>query len=139
MKKALFVSALIALVVACQSNSNETQQNQPPAAPSDQNATIEPTLSAEAYRGKDLFEANCVACHGINDKVIGPALAGVNERHSEEWLLKFIRNSQKMIKEGDPMAVKLFKENNSTPMSDFERLSDQEIKDILAFVKETAK
>ncbi|MBM3435704.1 MAG: cytochrome c, partial [Bacteroidetes bacterium] len=52
--------------------------------------------------------ATCTACHTIGKgKLIGPDLKGVNDRHNEAWLLSFIRSSQTMIKNGDPVAVKL--------------------------------
>lgn len=138
MKKLLLLSALIALVAACGSNPEPAKGSEPPA-PSAQNAEIAPTLSAEAFRGKDLFETQCVACHAVDQKLIGPALAGVDKRHSEEWLLKFIRNSQEMIKSGDPVALKLYEENNKLAMNSFEHLSDEQIRDILTYIKEIAE
>lgn len=91
--------------------------------------------SQDADKGKSLFETHCASCHGINEKLVGPALAGVHERREEAWLIKWIRNSQAMIKAGDPIAVKLFNDNNRAVMNSFEQLSDNEIKDILAYVK----
>lgn len=90
-----------------------------------------------AQDGKALFEANCTSCHAIKDKVIGPALAGTETRHSEEWLIKWIRNSQSLVKAGDAEAVKLFNDNNKIVMNSFS-LKDEEIKAILAYVKEEA-
>ena len=92
---------------------------------------------AVAQDGKALFETNCTQCHAIKDKVIGPALAGVENRHTEEWLLKWVKNSQAMVKGGEPAAVKLFNENNKVVMTSF-NLKDEEIKAILAYVKAEA-
>jgi len=92
---------------------------------------------ASAQDGKALYEANCTQCHAVKDKVIGPPLAGVETRRSEEWLLKWIKNSQAMVKAGDPDAVKLFNDNNKIVMTSF-NLKDEEIKAILAYVKEEA-
>jgi mono/diheme cytochrome c family protein len=90
--------------------------------------------SVNAQDGAALFKANCTSCHAVKDKVIGPALAGVDTRHSEEWLLKWIKNSQAMVKAGDADAVKLFNDNNKTVMTSF-NLKDAEIKAILSYVK----
>lgn len=63
-----------------------------------------------------LFQV-CSACHLIGKgKLIGPDLYGVNERHSQEWLIRFIRNSQEMVQAGDPAAVKLWEDHNKIPM-----------------------
>lgn len=79
--------------------------------------------------------AVCSACHTIGKgKLIGPDLMGVNDRHDEAWLLSFIRASQTMVKNGDPIAVKLFEENNKIPMPD-NNLSDEQIKGILRYIK----
>lgn len=92
------------------------------------------TGAQDAANGKSLFETHCTSCHAIDSKLIGPALAGVNERRDEAWLLNWIKNSQAMVKAGDPIAVKLFNENNKSIMNSFENLSDGEIKDILAYI-----
>lgn len=87
----------------------------------------------DAANGKSLFETNCTSCHAIDSKLIGPALAGVSDRREEAWLIKWINNSQAMIKAGDPIAVKLFNDNGKQNMNSFD-FSDQEIKDILAYI-----
>ncbi len=94
------------------------------------------SLSAQSVEeGKTLFNANCTACHAINDKVVGPALKDVSKRREEAWLIKWIKNSQAMVKSGDPIAVQVYKENNEGIMTSFENLSDVQIKSILAYVK----
>jgi mono/diheme cytochrome c family protein len=94
--------------------------------------------SASAQDGKALFEANCTSCHAVKEKVIGPALAGIETRRNEEWLLKWIKNSQAVVKSGDEYAVKLYNEYNKTAMTSF-NLKDDEIKAILAYVKTEAE
>ncbi|HYG14808.1 MAG TPA: c-type cytochrome [Bacteroidia bacterium] len=89
--------------------------------------------------GEKLFTENCASCHVIEGtKSIGPNLRGVTKKHKEEWLLKWIKNSQALISSGDATAVKLYEDNNKTVMSNFESLSDGEIKSILTYV-ETAQ
>jgi len=82
----------------------------------------------------ELFQQKCGVCHTVGQgKLVGPDLSGVQSRRSEEWLLKFIRSSQAMIKSGDPDAVALFEEFNGTIMPD-PMISDGEIKSILQYI-----
>jgi len=89
-----------------------------------------------AAEGAALFKQKCTSCHALNQKVVGPALKGVNDRRSEEWLIKWIKNSQAMIASGDPEAVALYKEYNEAAMTAFPELSDDNVKSILAYIKE---
>ncbi|MBE8713424.1 cytochrome c3 family protein [Sphingobacterium hungaricum] len=89
----------------------------------------------DVKEGETLFKANCTTCHKVDRKVTGPALAGMSERHSEEWLVSWIRNSQAMIKAGDPAAVAIYEEYNKLAMTAFTQFSDDQIKNIIAYVK----
>lgn len=86
--------------------------------------------------GQTLFKSKCTTCHAVSKKVVGPALAGMSERHPEEWLVSWIRNSQAMIAAGDETAVRLFEENNKLVMTSFTDLSEDQIKNIIAYVKD---
>lgn len=92
--------------------------------------------AADAAKGKELFNTLCAACHKLDAKSTGPALRGVAAKHDTQWLYRWIRNSSEMIKAGDPMAVKLFAENNNAVMTPFPQLSDQDIDDILAYTSQ---
>ncbi len=87
----------------------------------------------DAANGKALFNSNCAACHKLDGNSTGPALRGVAERRSEEWLIKWVKNSSALIKSGDADAVKLFEEWKKVPMTAFPNLKDEEIKDIIAY------
>ncbi|RED96226.1 quinol:cytochrome c oxidoreductase pentaheme cytochrome subunit [Marinoscillum furvescens DSM 4134] len=93
-----------------------------------------PTDDALVSAGESLFKANCTQCHAINEKVIGPALKDVHERRSKEWLISWIRNSQKLIQSGDETAVALWEEYNKTAMPAYP-FSDEEITSLLSYVK----
>jgi cytochrome c len=66
-----------------------------------------------------LFNARCRACHtfGSGD-LIGPDLKSVTDRHSREWLRKWITSSQTLVRAGDPAAVALFNRFRQFPMPD---------------------
>lgn len=86
----------------------------------------------------ELFRLKCGICHTIGGgRLVGPDLSGVQDRRSEEWLLKFIKSSQSMVKSGDPDAVALFEEYNQTVMPD-PVISDGEIRSILQHIRESS-
>ena len=86
--------------------------------------------------GPALFRQTCAACHMFGEKLVGPDLLGVNEKRSEEWLIKFIKSSQSMIKAGDPEAVAIFEEYNQVVMLDQPGMDDNQIRTILAYIKD---
>lgn len=97
------------------------------------------TLKADVAQGEKLFQANCTACHAINDKVVGPALKDVHKRRDAKWLVKWIKNSQDLIKSGDATAVQVYKENNEALMTSFENLSDAEINSVIEYIKQESE
>lgn len=93
----------------------------------------------DAKEGKTLFQQKCTSCHAIDKVVVGPALKDVSKRHEEEWLIKWIRNSQAMVAAGDKQAVALFEGHNNLVMTAFPDLSDDQIKNILTFIDESSQ
>jgi len=89
----------------------------------------------DAAAGEALFKANCTACHAVDKRVMGPALAGIDQRHDREWLHKWIKNAPAMVASGDAAAVKIFNEYNQAPMTPFPQLSDADIDNMLAYNK----
>ena len=92
--------------------------------------------SADPAKGKELFNANCAACHKLDGKATGPELRGVADKFEAAWLHKWIRNSSDLIKSGDAQAIKVFEDNNKIVMSSFPQLSDADIDNILAYTSE---
>jgi cytochrome c551/c552 len=92
-----------------------------------------------ADEGKSLFIARCAACHNVNKQLTGPALAGLAERRSIDWIISFVRSSQTMIAKGDTTAAALFAQFNKTAMPDQKDLSDGDIKNILDYIKQETK
>jgi mono/diheme cytochrome c family protein len=93
-----------------------------------------PAEAAAIAAGDALFKNNCAQCHAVNDKVVGPALAGISKRRPTSWIIKWVKNSSKVITSGDEYAVKLFEDNDKQQMPAFPQLSDQDITSIVAWV-----
>lgn len=84
--------------------------------------------------GEQIFQKICSVCHSIGaGRIVGPDLKGVNDRRTEEWLLKFVKASGKVVSSGDATAVALVKEYQ-IPMPD-QPLSDDQIRSVLAHIK----
>ncbi|NQZ43724.1 MAG: c-type cytochrome [Flavobacteriaceae bacterium] len=102
-------------------------------------ATETADLGGDPVAGKQLFNQNCAACHALNRKMTGPALANVESRLAEdegldkEWLYAWIKNSPGMIKSGDAYANKIYAEYNQAAMTAFPTLSNADIDNILAY------
>ncbi|WP_029036201.1 c-type cytochrome [Salinimicrobium xinjiangense] len=96
--------------------------------------SIEPGINQEmASRGQELFKNLCSACHKMDKKFVGPAVAGVTERRSPEWIMNMILNPEQMIKE-DPIAKKLLVESNMAVMAN-QNLSEEEARAILEYFR----
>ncbi len=162
MKRATILTLLLASAVlgACQSNKNnsawtEKSANESqvatavPAAPT--TAATAPTPSSgkgvgpvdhvdvasldEENRpnGAQLFQEKCSACHKLDEKYIGPALAGVTQRRQPEWILNMILNPENMIQQ-DPTAKALLAQFIA-PMAN-QHLTREQAECILVYFRE---
>lgn len=109
--------------------------------PAPVDATATPAAPAavsggDAVKGKELFNANCAACHKLDAKATGPALRGVASKYEMAWIYKWVKNSSDLIKSGDAAAVKVFEENNKAVMTAFPQLSEGDIDNIIAYTSE---
>jgi cytochrome c551/c552 len=88
------------------------------------------------YRdGKTIFRENsCASCHGVDKKLVAPALRDIRKRRPIGWLVKYIRNNEKMMKMGDPVAKQLYSEWSGTPMTLHPKLSPTDIKRIIYYL-----
>jgi mono/diheme cytochrome c family protein len=98
-----------------------------------------PTDPAVISAGEALFNGNCKSCHRVKQKLVGPALAGVETRvPSIDWIYAWVRNPAKVIASGDAYANKLYNEYNKSQMTAFTSYTDEQIMSILAYVKAEA-
>ena len=85
-----------------------------------------------AERGQEIFKSMCSACHKIDQRVIGPALAGVTKKRTPEWIMNMIMNPNQMVKE-NAQARKLLAEYIS-PMAN-QNLTEEETRFVLEYFR----
>ena len=97
---------------------------------------IAPMVANAQLDGEKLFKTNCSACHLPTDKkLIGPGLAGVEDRWEDKQLLySWIKNSAEVLASGDAYANTLFEQFGKSPMP-AQALNDDQITAILDYIK----
>lgn len=86
--------------------------------------------------GQELFKMNCSKCHyPRGGNFIGPSLEFAVTSQPYSFFKDFTRNSEKVIKSGDPYANKIFNDYNRSIMPAFPNLSDNDIEAIYDYVK----
>ena len=67
---------------------------------------------------------------------MGPGLnPEIFEEYTEEWLISWIKNSSALIESGDEQAIAIFEEYNQSVMTAFPTFSDDDVRDILAYIE----
>jgi len=78
-------------------------------------ASATPT-DPEAVKGKLAFESKCLACHSLGQgPKLGPDLAGVTRRRTDDWIAKWLTSPEKMLA-SDDAAKAMLKQFNNIPM-----------------------
>jgi hypothetical protein len=115
------LSSLITLMTACGGGNSNTGST--PAAEPEKTAEgnpsydphrgegkftkvdVSPTLDANmADNGFKVYSVKCQSCHKLTEeKLVGPGWKGVTSRHSAEWIMNFITNTDDMLNK-DPKA-----------------------------------
>ncbi len=54
-----------------------------------------------AKTGGETFKVKCAACHKMEERYVGPALKGVSDRRSPEWIMNMILNPIEMVQKDD--------------------------------------
>lgn len=98
-----------------------------------------PEDAAAISAGQALFNGNCKSCHKIHQESVGPALAGVETRTpSVGWIIDWVHNSSKVVASGDDYGVAIFEKYKKSKMTDFTTLKEDQILNILAYIKSEA-
>ena len=87
-----------------------------------------------AQEGEALFRQYCAGCHTIGGgDLAGPDLLSVAEKRDPEWLEHWLAEPDRMIADGDPLALELLAQYNNIPMPN-QNLSLSEIDALLAYL-----
>jgi mono/diheme cytochrome c family protein len=157
MKKLLLIAALGSFVLSCgekkeekkegfemsRTKTAETTANTSEEVPVDMNnkgigpitsLSFDAEINTEmAAKGEAKYKAICTACHLPNQRMIGPALSGVYERRSPEWVMNMILNPDGMLRE-DPIAKALLKEYNNAIMLN-QNLSQEDARAVAEYLR----
>ena len=98
-------------------------------------STIAAVANPPVEEGKAIFSTRCASCHNLNKDLTGPALSGIHERRSLDWIVSFVKSSQSLVKAGDKDAVAVFKKFNKIPMPDHPDLTDENIMNVVEYIK----
>ncbi len=93
-------------------------------------------LDESKIKGKKLFNSNCAACHKLNKRLVGPPLKGISNTREKEWLHAFIKDNKALRESGDLLAIQVYEAYNKIPMLTYPNLSEEDIDNILAYLKE---
>ncbi|MDH7463276.1 cytochrome c [Chitinophagaceae bacterium 26-R-25] len=64
-------------------------------------ATLDPKMADE---GEKVYQLKCSSCHKTTDeKLVGPGWKAVTSRHTAEWIMNFVTNTDEMLNK-DPKA-----------------------------------
>jgi mono/diheme cytochrome c family protein len=134
----LFISLAVLLSLSIHSYAQEVAATPAAAATTAMAAPATPavTQGGDPIKGKEIFNANCAACHKLDAKATGPALRGVGNKYEKAWLYKWIHNSADLIKSGDAQAVKIYDEYKPAVMNAFPQLSEADIDNVIAYTME---
>lgn len=99
--------------------------------------TVQPPLAtppdaAMAARGEELFNQYCTACHRPKKRMIGPAMVGLDQVRTPEWLMNMILNPEEMIKK-DPIGQALLEEMGSIMLD--QNLTETQAREILEYIR----
>lgn len=66
-----------------------------------QSLKLDPLDHALAAKGEKAFSGTCAACHKMDQRYVGPPLAGVTKRRTPEWIMNMIMNPVEMTQKDE--------------------------------------
>ena len=132
MKKVLLIIFFIS--ISCQNNSKEIDPLENKGVGPIINVILEDKVNISmANSGEKLFNQLCTSCHIINEDYIGPAMSGILDRRSPEWIMNMILNPIQMLEE-DPIAIDLLEQYDFEYMYN-QNLLEEEVREILEYFR----
>ena len=97
-------------------------------------ATLPAAAGQTKTQGAAVFAAKCSACHTVGGgRLVGPDLEGVTARRERSWLVRFIREPERLLAAGDPTATELLKQFNNVPMPNM-GLAEADVDAVVAYL-----
>ena len=132
MKKVLLIIFFIS--ISCQNDSKGIDALDNKGVGPIINVILEDKVNISmANSGEKLFNQLCTSCHIINEDYIGPAMSGILNRRSPEWIMNMILNPIQMLEE-DPIAIDLLEKYNFEYMYN-QNLLEEEAREILEYFR----
>ncbi len=124
MKKVIIFCSIALFIAACGGSGEQNNSQSTEPATADQtaedgkpsydpnrgegkfeNVQVSEKLDASmAEKGEAIADLKCMSCHKATDeRLVGPGWAGVTSRHTPEWIMNFMTNTDAMI-DKDPKA-----------------------------------
>ena len=120
--------------ISCQNNSKGIEALENKGVGPITNVILEDKVNISmANSGEKLFNQLCTSCHVINEDYIGPAMSGILDRRSPEWIMNMILNPIQMVEE-DPIAIELLEKYNFEYMYN-QNLLEEEAREILEYFR----
>jgi mono/diheme cytochrome c family protein len=88
--------------------------------------------------GKNIFQTNCAACHGMQEEMAGPPLGWIVGRRNKVWLADFTRNNARMLWRGDAYSCFLFNRYKKSAMPVY-HFSDAELDALYAYIGDASR
>ncbi len=123
MMKKLFLLSSFFILISCKKESEESF-----GKPTESNTEVK----APEALGKELFEGkgNCVACHKVDQKIIGPSIQDIAKVYKTENgnIVDFLKNDAKPLV--DPSQYEVMKTNFAITKT----MSDEELKGLETYI-----
>jgi mono/diheme cytochrome c family protein len=91
-----------------------------------------PLDEALAARGEELFRMKCMACHRMDERYVGPALGGVTERRTPEYVMNMMLNPGEMVRRHPAARAMLMAHYTEMPN---QNLTEEEARALLEYLR----
>ena len=86
--------------------------------------------------GEKIFSLNCVACHKMDEALVGPKLNTVVKLQGEDWVKSWIKNNVELRESGDKHAKEVYEKYRGSAMPVYEgMLSEEELDDLVFYLE----
>lgn len=95
---------------------------------------VSATQAQDVVEGRKIFKDKCSSCHQLDRNSTGPALTAKVNELDEAFTIKWVKNWKVLVDAGDKQAIEAAKFSPSE-MTTFPQLTDDQIKNVIAYAK----